>query len=157
MDNKTNKTTNKTKTNKPKNTDKNKPKKLTIKEKAFCREYAKTGNGTQSVYKAGYDCKTDGSASTRANQILKKIEVREEIERLLRPKEEKAVADAAEVMEYFTKVMRGEINDQFGLEAPLNERSKAAQELAKRTVDIENRMKGIPDQSVGIQIDWNMD
>ena len=60
-------------------------------------------------------------------------------------------------MEYFTKVMRGEINDQFGLEAPLNERSKAAQELAKRTIDIENRMKGIPDQSVGIQIDWNMD
>ena len=44
-------------------------------------------------------------------------------------------------MEYLTKVMRGELKDQFGLEASLSERTKAAQELAKRTIDIENKLK----------------
>ena len=62
-------------------------------------------------------------------------------------------ATAQEVMEYFTKVMRGEIKDQFGLEAPLSERTKAAQELAKRTFDIENR-KTEPDQKVEINLNW---
>ena len=47
-----------------------------------------------------------------------------------------SIADAAEVMQYFTSVMRGEIKDQFGLDAPLAERTKAAVELAKRKVDI---------------------
>ena len=52
-----------------------------------------------------------------------------------------AIADATEVMQYLTSVMRGEVKDQFGLDAPLSERTKAAQELAKRTIDVETRMK----------------
>ena len=32
--------------------------------------------------------------------------------------------------------MRGEVKDQFGLDAPLAERTKAAVELAKRKVDV---------------------
>ena len=39
-------------------------------------------------------------------------------------------------MRYFTSVMRGEVKDQFGLDAPLAERTKAAVELAKRKVDV---------------------
>ena len=46
------------------------------------------------------------------------------------------IADADEIMQYFTKVMRGEEKDQFGLDAPLSERTNAARELAKRIVDI---------------------
>lgn len=52
-----------------------------------------------------------------------------------------AVMNAQEVMEYFTSVVRGEVKDQFGLDAPLSERTRAAIELARRTVDIENREK----------------
>lgn len=66
-----------------------------------------------------------------------------------------SVAAATEVMQYFTRVMRGEEKDQFGLDAPLSERTKAAQELAKRTVDIENRMNGVTDQKVEIKLDWS--
>lgn len=36
----------------------------------------------------------------------------------------------------FNLPMRGEVKDQFGLEAPLAERTKAAVELAKRKVDV---------------------
>ena len=66
-----------------------------------------------------------------------------------------SVAAATEVMEYFTRVMRGEEKDQFGLDAPLSERTRAAQELAKRTIDIENRMTGVSDQKVEIKLDWS--
>lgn len=66
-----------------------------------------------------------------------------------------SVAAATEVMQYFTRVMRGEEKDQFGLDAPLSERTKAAQELAKRTVDIENRMNGVTDQKVEIKLNWS--
>ena len=130
---------------------------LTIKEKAFCREYAKTGNGTQAVYKAGYDCKNDNSASTRANQLLKKVNVQAEITRIMDKKEKKAIMDANEVMELLTAIARGEVKDQFGLDASLNDRLKAVDQIAKRTVDIENRLKGVPDNQISIKVDWSRD
>ena len=68
-----------------------------------------------------------------------------------------SIATAQEVMEYFTKVMHGEIKDQFGLDAPLSERTRAAQELAKRTVDIDNRNKGQADAKVEISLNWKRD
>jgi len=129
-------------------------KKLTIKEKAFCREYAKTGNGLQSIKKAGYRYKTDNSATNAASMLLRKPLISAEITRLMEKKEEHAIMSATEVMEMFTKIANGEIKDQFGLDASLNDRLKALQELAKRTVDIENRIKGVPDGNINIKLDW---
>ena len=130
---------------------------LTPKEKAFCREYIKSGSGMRAVYKAGYKCSNDNSASTRANELLRKPTIRAEIDQLQQKREDRAIATAQDVMEYFTKVMNGEIKDQFGLEAPLSERTKAASELAKRTIDIDNRIKGITevDNTIHIKLDWN--
>lgn len=129
----------------------NPDKPLTSKEKAFCREYIKSNNGKQAAIKAGYAPKT---AAITASKILTHANVQKEIGRLTQRREDKAIADSQEVMEYLTRVMRGEINDQFGLEAPLNERTKAAQELAKRTIDIDNRIKGVGDNQITVKIDW---
>ena len=60
-------------------------------------------------------------------------------------------------MQFFSAVMRGEVKDQFGLDATLSDRTRAAQEIAKRTVDIENRKAGEPDQLVAIKLDWSRD
>ena len=128
-----------------------KQREMTIKEKAFCREYAESGNGQQAATKAGYAEKT---ARQTANKLLTKTYIRDEIARITAKKEKKSIATGQEVMEYFTKVMNGEIKDQFGLEASLSDRTKAAQELAKRTVDIENRINGTPDATVAIKLDW---
>ena len=128
--------------------------KLTIKEKAFCREYAKSGNGTQAVYKAGYKYKNDNTAGNAACLLLKKPKIQSEIKRLTEQKEKKSIMSAQEVMEMFTKIANGEIKDQFGLDASLNDRIKALQELAKRTIDIENRIKGTPDGVINIKLDW---
>lgn len=107
----------------------------------------KTGNGREAVKRAGIEGKS-------ANTILKRPNVQAEIQRLMEEVKKESVAAANEVMEYFTAVMRGEIKDQFGLDAPLAERTKAAQELAKRTIDIENRKAGVADQVTSVTLDW---
>ena len=136
----------------------NKERPLTIKEKAFCREYAKTGNGMQAAIKAGY---AEHSSRVTASKLLTKPNIKEEIGRLMEKKEEKAIADGVDVMTFLTKVMNGEIKDQFNLDASLNDRLKAAQELAKRTVDIDKKIEmskqGIADNTVNIKIDWSRD
>lgn len=129
-------------------------KKLTIKEKAFCREYAKSGNGSEAVVKAGYKPTSVASGSAISTRLLKKVSIQEEIKRLTDQKEKKSIMSAQEVMEMFTKIANGEIKDQFGLDASLNDRIKALQELAKRTIDIENRIKGTPDGVINIKLDW---
>ena len=135
------------------NTTQKEKKKLTIKEKAFCREYAKTGNGRESAIKAGYAPK---SANVTASKLLTKTNIHNEITRITGRKERKAIMDAQEVMELYSAIARGEVKDQFGLDASLADRIKAMNELAKRTVDIENRMKGIPDQNnqININVHW---
>ena len=57
-------------------------------------------------------------------------------------------------MEYFTSVMRGEVKDQFGLDAPLTERTNAAKELAKRTVDVDLRKQGMADNQITVTLNW---
>lgn len=148
---------------KPQKDNANKPKKkkskeeryntktLTERHKSFCREYVKSGNGKQSAIKAGYAA---NSAEQTACKLLRNPKVVAEITRLREKREKKAIMDAQEVMELFSAVARGEIKDQFGLDATLADRLKAMNEIAKRTVDIDNRMKGIPDGNVVIKVDW---
>ncbi len=65
-----------------------------------------------------------------------------------------SIATSQQVMEFYTKAMNGEIKDQFGLDATLADRIKAANELAKRTVDLDNRLNGKPDAQIEIKLTW---
>jgi len=56
--------------------------KLTIKQERFCREYVKTGHGTNSAKLAGYSEKT---AFVQSTENLRKPNIIKEIERLLKP------------------------------------------------------------------------
>ena len=106
---------------------------LTPKQKAFADYFLQSGNVTEAARKAGYSEKT---AAVIGSENLKKPNVSAYIAERQKQIDDSRIADAAEVMQYFTSVMRGEIKDQFGLDAPLAERTKAAVELAKRKVDI---------------------
>ena len=127
------------------------------KELKFIDEYMEHGNITQAYINAGYNAANKNTAGVQGWQLLRKPKIKEEIDRRLKAMESESIATATEVMEYFSKVMRGEIKDQFGLDAPLSERTKAAQELAKRTVDIQNRLDGKADAEVVIKLDWERD
>ena len=127
---------------------------LTHRQKMFIQYYLQTGNATQAYIQAGYAERTAHNSSSR---LLAKSVIQTEISRLQREEFEKNVATSEEVMDFFSRVMRGEVKDQFGLETSVADRIKAAQELAKRTIDIDNRIKGIGENVVEIKLDWNMD
>ena len=126
--------------------------KLTIGEAKFIDLYIETGNQRQSVIDAGYNNKAPGQY---AQALLRKNYIIEEIDYRMQKLEDEKIASAEEIMKYFTGVMRGEIKDQFGLDTPISERTKAAQELAKRKIDIVNKVQGNKDTAeVRITLNW---
>lgn len=104
-------------------------KKLTPKQKAFADYYIETGNATESAIKAGYNKKT---ARQIGSMNLTKVDIKQYIEERLSKIEDERIAKGEEVLQYLTKVMRGEEKDQFGLDASLQDRTKAAELLGKR-------------------------
>ena len=103
--------------------------KMTEKQKAFCDFYIETLNATEAARRAGYSKKT---ARAIGAENLTKPDIRLYIDERLKIIEENRVAGATEVLQYLTKVMRGQEKDQFDLDAPLTERTRAAELLGKR-------------------------
>lgn len=103
--------------------------KMTEKQKAFCDYYIETGNATEAAIKAGYSKKT---AKVIGSENLTKPYIKQYIDERLAKIEDARIAKGEEVLQYLTKVMRGEEKDQFGLDASLQDRTKAAELLGKR-------------------------
>lgn len=103
--------------------------KLTPKQKRFCEEYLKSANASEAAKKAGYSLKT---APFIGAENLKKPQISAYIKRRMGEQEAALVADANEVLQFYSAVMRGEVKDQFGMDASLADRLKAADSLAKR-------------------------
>ena len=101
--------------------------KLTEKQKRFIDYYIETANATESAKRAGYSEKT---AKNIGAENLTKLNFF--IQKRLEEKENNRIASQDEVLEYLTKVMRGEEKDQFGLDASLQDRTKCAELLGKR-------------------------
>lgn len=102
---------------------------LTSKQKAFANYYIETGNASEAARRAGYSAK---NVNKTAPRMLANVGISAYIAERLRPDEEKRIATADEVVQFYTAVMRGEVKDQFGLDAALTERLKAADALMKR-------------------------
>lgn len=101
----------------------------------FIQEYMKTNNITQSATKAGYSPKT---AAVQGCNLLKNVKVRNYIDAINERLESAKIADIQEVMEYLTSVMRGEAKDQFDMDVSIQDRTRAAGELARR-LDVKAR------------------
>jgi phage terminase small subunit len=78
---------------------------LTPKQERFIDEYIKDLNATQAAIKAGYSEKTAG---VQGSTLLKNPKISEAIKNRLEDIKSDSIADATEVLEYFTKVMRRE-------------------------------------------------
>lgn len=102
---------------------------MSEKQKAFCDHYITTLNATEAAKMAGYSKKT---ATVIGCENLTKPYIREYIDLRLAELEESRVANATEVLQYLTRVMRGEEKDQFDMDASLQDRTKAAELLGKR-------------------------
>lgn len=107
-------------------------------QKAFADFYIQTGNASEAARKAGYSEKT---ANVTASNLLTNPNIKQYIADRMAAQDKKRVADADEVMRFYSAVIRGEVKDQFGLDASLADRIKAADSLMKRYNVADDRMK----------------
>lgn len=103
--------------------------KLTPKQRAFADYYIELGNATEAYIKAGYNKK---GARANSARLIANDSIKQYIDERLSKIEDERIAKGEEVLQYLTKVMRGEEKDQFGLDASLQDRTKAAELLGKR-------------------------
>lgn len=113
---------------------------MTEKQRRFCEEYIIDLHITQAAIRAGYSEKT---AYSIGSENLKKPEIQSYIAELTEQLRNERTADAQEVLEYLTAVMRGEEKEEkmaanaLGELAPYsvknqNNQIKAAELLGKR-------------------------
>lgn len=81
---------------------------LTPKQRIFCNEYLIDMNATRAYKKAYPNVKKDETAKAAASRLLTNVNVKSFLEEQLKKIEDESIADAAEVMKYLTKVLRGE-------------------------------------------------
>ncbi len=124
--------------------------KLTDKQRIFVNEYLATHDldATKAYKKAYPRVKSDDVAAAAGSRLLRNVKVKNYIDEQLRKIEDESIADAAEVMKYLTKTMRGEIDEEVVVvegegegcssarkvrkEVGIKERNKAAELLGKR-------------------------
>ncbi len=102
---------------------------INIRQKAFADEWLKCGNATEAAIKAGYSKKYAG---TNADKLLKNTKIATYITERQKQIEDSRIADVSEVLQFFSSVMRGEVKDQFEMDAALSDRLSAGRELMKR-------------------------
>lgn len=100
---------------------------LTEKQKRFIDFYIEYADAKKAAVEAGYSEKT---AKQIGYENLTKLD--QFIKYRLEQKQSERIASQNEVLEYLTRVMRGEEKDQFDFDASLQERTKAAELLGKR-------------------------
>lgn len=106
---------------------------MTPKQKRFCDEYLIDLNATQAAVRAGYSERTAYSIGQR---MLKNVEVKSYIADQLQQIRSAKVAEAAEVMEYLTSVMRGETKSEV-----LSLCGDGCQEVIEKAPDEKERLK----------------
>ncbi|WCG34346.1 terminase small subunit [Enterococcus dispar] len=117
---------------------------MTAKQQIFADEYLKDLNGTRA-YKAAYpNVKKDSVASANAVRLLGNAKVKTYIDEQLEKMHNERTADAQEVLEYLTSVMRGKQTEEVlrgvgmgeqtktNIEVGAKDRLKAAELLGKR-------------------------
>lgn len=75
--------------------------KLTAKKQTFCEEYLVDLNGTQAAIRAGYSKKT---ATVQAAQLLTKLNIQNEIQRLIKIRSESTAITAEKVLKQMQRL-----------------------------------------------------
>lgn len=111
--------------------------KLTAKQKRFCEEYIVDCNATQAAIRAGYKEKY---AHTNANKLLQKTTLKNYINEMLENVKSNNIADATEVMEYLTSVVRGKSMSEIVVIEGVGEGCSIARTMQKQP-DEKERLK----------------
>lgn len=136
---------------------------LTAKQQRFCDEYLIDLNATQAAIRAGYSKKT---AYSQGQRILKNVEVKSYLDAQIERIRTEKTADAQEVMEYLSAVMRGEYTEQVlmligdgiqkitDIDVSAKDRLKAAELLGKRYGLFTDKVEQNVDMELNITVDY---
>ena len=128
--------------------------KMTERQRRLCEEYLIDGNASQAAIRAGYSKR---SATVVSTTLMKNPQVQAYLKKLLDELHSAKVANAQEVLEYLTSIMRGEQREQTlqligdgmqditAIDVAAKDRLKAAELLGKRY--------GIFNETVGVTMD----
>lgn len=111
-----------------------KEKKLTPKQQIFIDEYLISLNASDAALKAGYSKKT---ADRIGHENLKKLEIKNAIQTRLKEKESERVASQNELMEFLTRVVRGEEKDL------IVSKSTDGSDSIKKTCLVKDKLKAV--------------
>ena len=146
---------------------------MTEKQKRFCDEYLIDCNATRA-YKAVYqNVKSDETAKSAASRLLTNVNVKKYIDDRMEELHNEKTADAQEVIEYLTSVLRGESTAQEIVVEGIGdgcseartmekspsekERLKAAELLGKRYSLFTDKVETDVDMDLNITIDYGED
>ena len=107
--------------------------KMTERQKRFCDEYLIDLNATQAAIRAGY---SEKNARNLASETLAKPYIKEYIEQRMAEKDSVLIANQDEVLEYLTKVLRGQSKSSV-----LARNEKGADKVIKKAPDEKERLK----------------
>lgn len=131
---------------------------LTPKQEKFCQQMAKLGNQYKAYFKA-FNCKNmkRETIDRRACELMKNGKITARLKELSEETKNNNIADAQEIQEYLTRVMRGEEKEEcvtvegtgegcseariIKKQVTPKDRTKAAETLAKMTGCFEVKLK----------------
>ena len=111
--------------------------KLTEKQKRFADYYIETGNATESARRAGYKGK---NLNNVASENLAKVGVKSYIDEKLKVLENERTASAKEVLEFLTKSMRGELDEEVIVVEGTGDGTSEARKI-KKQIGLRERIK----------------
>jgi len=109
---------------------------LTERRKRFADLYIELGDATEAYIQAGYRVKSRNVARSNASRLLTFADVREYIQARLAEKDAQRIARQDEVLEFLTKVLRGEVTEKFALGVGMGK-----QKLVDKELDAKDRIK----------------
>lgn len=137
--------------------------KLTAKQRRFVQEYLIDLNATQAAIRAGYSKK---SAHSIGPENLEKPEIKQAIEEKLKQIDEEKTADAKEIREFWTRVMRGEEKDtvlrydneghqvETEINVSMKDRIRASELMGKSFAMFTDKIDSNIDMDLHIEVDY---
>ncbi|WP_317313223.1 terminase small subunit [Absicoccus porci] len=137
--------------------------KLTAKQRRFVQEYLIDLNATQAAIRAGY---SKNSARQVGTENLSKPSIKQAIEERLKQIDEEKTADAKEIREFWTRVMRGEEKDtvlrydneghqvETEIDVSMKDRIRASELMGKSFAMFTDKVDSNIDMDLHIEVDY---
>lgn len=120
---------------------------MTARQIQFCLAYIGSGNATQSAIEAGYSKKT---APEQGARLLNNVNVQNYIRELQEQNASKKIADAREMQEVLTSIIRQEMEEENivvegcgdGVSEAIIKKKKSSHKDVLKAIDLLGRMQG---------------